>query len=261
MRKFDRKSCKIYAKYDGKQKRQKKKDFCWKKKLLGKSFFIWETICEIRLVTMRGGSVMWNWKEFYQIIEQIGKYTRVLCSGESFVQIPQKESIGTPYLLHTISGRYYHCKENSFFCNYDIHQITANKLIWFYLKRIPGTKEILFNTVFLRHGRKRQKKPVQEQHGIHMVYRRIGKEQAAEQGGMEKFCIDGKFKKLVIIGQKDIEMRKATIAELLEIFGRAVNEDGMMLLFEQNARIIYQEIEEKININDLEIETTAAALL
>lgn len=40
MGKFDKKSCKIYAKYDGKQKSRKKKDFCWKKKLLRKSFFI-----------------------------------------------------------------------------------------------------------------------------------------------------------------------------------------------------------------------------
>lgn len=206
---------------------------------------------------MRGGSAMWNWMEFYQIIGQIRKYTRVLCGGESFIQIPQKENIGTQYLLHTISGRYYHHKKESFFCGYDTCQVTANKLICFYLKRIPGTKEILFNTVFLRHGKKRQRGPVREQHGIHMVYRRMAKEQIT-QDGMEKFCIDGKFKKLVIIGQKDIEMRKATIAELLEIFGRAVNEDGMMLLFEQNARVIYQEIEEKENIDDLEVERTAA---
>lgn len=190
---------------------------------------------------------MWNWREFYQLVEQVRKYIRVLYSGESLVQIPQEESMGEPFLLHTISGIYHRNGKESTFCGYHAEQISASRLIWLYLKKIPDTDKVLFNVVFLRYGGKKPETQFRNQHGIRMVYRRMAESAIdfdiagnPEQKGAEIFSLHDSFQKLVIIGRKETEIRKTTIAQLLDIFGRAADERGLLMLAEQNARILCQ---------------------
>ena len=134
---------------------------------------------------------MWNWREFYQLAEQIRKYSRVLCGGESIVRVASE---GT-FLLHTISGIYRKEKGRISFSGHDPARITAARLVYIYLKKLPENGEVLFNTVFLRYG---GKIAPDIQHKIRMVYRRM-----AEDKPMETFFLDGQFKKLVILSQKE----------------------------------------------------------
>lgn len=196
---------------------------------------------------------MWNWREFYQMVEQIKKYTRVLSSGESLVQIPQEESMGVPFLLHTISGKYQGNGAENSFCGYQTDQVQASRLVWLYLRKMPEGF-VIFNTVFLRYGGKKQGIQLRERHGIRMVYRRMVQEQKTEKKDLKKeqnrkkmelFSMDVRFHRLVVIGSKEIEIRKATITELLNLFGRVADSNGMLVLVEQNARILCQGIEEK----------------
>lgn len=193
---------------------------------------------------------MWNWREYYHLVEQIRKYTRVLYSGESLVQIPQEESIGEPFLLHTISGIYYGDEKKSSFCGYDTEKTATGRMVWLYLKRMPGSGQTLFNAVFLRYGGKKQGER-RRNHGIRMVYWRIAESagklekekipKEEQEGKAEIFSVDDSFRKLVIIGKEEMELRKATLMEFLDIFGKAADEHGMLLLVEQNARILYHE--------------------
>lgn len=192
---------------------------------------------------------MWNWREFYQLVEKVKRYTRVLYSGESLVQIPQEESMGGPFLLHTVSGIYNGNGAESSFCGYQTSQVLAGRLIWLYVKKMPAG-HVMFNTVFLRYGGRKQEVQLREKHGIRMIYRKIAEERSNEGNGdcgrgTEFFSVSMKFQKLIIIGQKETEIRKMTIAKLLDIFGRAADEKGMLLLVEQNARMLCQGIEEK----------------
>lgn len=61
----------------------------------------------------------------------------------------------------------------------------------------------------------------------------------------ELFGVNGAFRKLVVIGRKETEIRRMTVAELLGVFGEAADENGMLLLSEQNVRILCQGDEEK----------------
>lgn len=195
---------------------------------------------------------MWNWREFYQLIEQMKKYTKVLYSGESLVQIPKEESIGEPFLLHTVSGVYRRNWAESSFCGYHASKVLAGRLVWLYLKKMPETGDVIFNTVFLRYGGKKQEVQ-REKHGIRMVYRKMAEDdviRGKQNRKTEFFSMEMRFQKLIIIGRKETEIRKMTIAKLLDIFGRAVDEKGMLLLVEQNARILCQGIGEKENVQN-----------
>lgn len=197
--------------------------------------------------------IMWNWKEFYQLVNQVKRYTRVLYCGESLVQIPQEESMGGPFLLHTVSGIYYGNGAESSFCGYQASQVLAGRLVWLYLRKMPETGQVMFNTVFLRYGGKKQGVQLREKHGIRMIYRKMADNHKQERryiGKTEFFSMRLEFQKLVIIGSKETEIRKMTVAELLDIFGRAADEKGMLLLVEQNARILCQGMEEKEEIEN-----------
>ena len=169
---------------------------------------------------------MWNWREFYQLADQIRKCTRVLCGGESVVRVASE---GT-FLLHTISGIYQRETARISFSGHDPEKITAARLVCIYLKKLPENGEVLFNTVFLRYG---GNIAPDIQHKIRMVYRRM-----AEDQSMENFFLDGRFKRLVVLSQKETEIRKTTITELLGVFAMAADEQGMLLLSEQNARLL-----------------------
>lgn len=192
---------------------------------------------------------MWNWREYYQLVEQIRTYARVLYRGESLVQIPQEESMGEPVMLHTISGICYGDGRKPFFGGYDPEKAAAGRMVWLYLKKMPEGEDVLFNVVFLRYGGKRQ--GVRQRHGMRMLYRCMAepeKEPAGELKAERSLCRRGEifsaedsFRKLIVIGREDAELRKATVAELLEVFGRAADEGGMLLLAEQNARMLCLE--------------------
>lgn len=188
---------------------------------------------------------MWNWREYYQLVEQIRTYARVLYRGESLVQIPQEESMGEPMMLHTISGIFYGDGRKPFFGGYDPGKVSAGRMVWIYLKRLSEEETVLFNVVFLRYGGKRQ--GARQRHGMRMVYRCMAEpgllspgmcETEAVGRKQEIFSLEDSFRKLVVIGRKDAELRKATIVELLEVFGKAADERGMLLLAEQNARLL-----------------------
>ncbi len=86
-----------------------------------------------------------------------------------------------------------------------------------------------------------------------MVYRKMAEDdmiRGKQNRKTEFFSMEMRFQKLIIIGRKETEIRKTTIAKLLDIFGRAVDEKGMLLLVEQNARILCQGIEEKENVQN-----------
>lgn len=188
---------------------------------------------------------MWNWREYYQLVEQIRTYARVLYRGESLVQIPQEESMGEPMMLHTISGIFYGDGRKPFFGGYDPGKASVGRMVWLYLKKLPEGKNVLFNVVFLQYGGKRQ--GVRQRHGMRMVYRCMAGPEAMSPGiceteimgrKQEIFSLEDSFQKLVVIGRKDAELRKATVEELLEVFGKAADERGMLLLAEQNARML-----------------------
>lgn len=175
---------------------------------------------------------MWNWREYYQLVEQVRKYTRVLYRGESLVQIPE-ETI----CLHTISGKYDPYRQESFFCGYDAGTISTGNMVWMYLKKMPSGENVFFHTVFLRYDGKKQGER-RKHKGIRMVYRSLADKTKDGEQGEEAFFMDVSFQKLVIIGKEE-ELRKAAVQEFLNLFGKAADERGMMLLSEQNARLLY----------------------
>lgn len=158
--------------------------------------------------------------------------------------------MGEPFLLHTVSGIYRGNGAESSFCGYRTDQVRAGRLIWLYLRKMPKTGHVMFNTVFLQYGGKKQGQ-LREKHGIRMVYRRMAEERKTGERYPEPFSVDMKFQKLIVIGNRETEIRKATIAELLDLFGRAADEKGMLLLAEQNARILCQGIEENGQARDM----------
>jgi hypothetical protein len=193
----------------------------------------WKKSCQYSAI---GGMDMWNWREFYQMADMVRKYTRVLGGGESIVRVTSREAAGGPFLLHTISGTYNKQEDRISFCGYPAEKITAARLVCLYLKELPGGEEVLVNAVFLRYGGNRKgTKQRYERHRICMVYRRMAGEKR-----LENLFLEGDFRKMVVIGTKETEIRKASIAELVGVFAKAADERGMLLLGEQNARIFCQ---------------------
>jgi hypothetical protein len=179
---------------------------------------------------------MWNWREFYQMADMVRKYTKVLGGGESIVRVASEEAAGGPFLLHTISGIYHKKDGRISLCGYLAEKITAARLVCLYLKELPGGEEVLLNVVFLRYGGNRKgAKQRYGKHGIGMVYRRMAGEKM-----MGNLFQDGNFRKMVVIGTRETEIRKVSIAELVGLFAKAADEKGMLLLGEQNVRIFCQ---------------------
>lgn len=185
---------------------------------------------------------MWNWREFYELLERVRGHTQVLCSGESIVQLPPEEGAdaGEAYvLLHTVSGLYRGRGKKISFCGHDAERVQAARLLWLYLKRMYGTREVLFNAVFMKAGRREQEKARRrQQHGIRMVYKRMAH---GQEGSLCGYSMDGGFYKLAIIGCRETGLRTATIAELLYVFADATDERGMIVLAEKNARELCQK--------------------
>lgn len=178
---------------------------------------------------------MWNWKEFYQMADMVMRYTKVLGGGESMVRLEAESSSGEPFLLHTISGTYDKTDGWISFCGYQASKMTAARLVCLYLTKLQGEEKVLFNAVFLRYGGKNGVRQKRKTHGIRMVYRRMAGEKT-----MGNLFWNGDFQKMVVIGRKETQMRKVSVEELLRVFAEAADEKGMLMMMEQNVRMVCQ---------------------
>jgi len=198
--------------------------------------------------------LMWNWKEFYELLAKVRKHTQVLCNGEGIMQIPsvgENACEGDSYaLLHIVSGVYRGQGKEISFCGYEAEKVPAASLVWLYLKRLSQTGEVLFNAVFMKDGTYEQEKARRrQQHGIRMVYKRMAHSNGEINQCLSGYSINGSFYKLAVIGCRETEIKMASIAELLHVFADAADERGMVVLAEENARVLcerHAEREEKL---------------